>query len=360
MQVARFVAADPSTDVNPATPLVSVVIPVFNGADVLSEAIDSVLTQTYPRIELIIIDDGSADDTPGVVARYGDRVISVRQANQGLAAARNAGVKRSTGAYIAWLDHDDTWMPEKLTLQVAFMQRHPECSVVATEFSAFDAGGFFERTHAAKYYSTIAKRGLSAIFSGRVELSTRDLPSLPAEVPESISVYLGHIYESLIWGNCLHPPTVMVRRTAAEAAGPYESRFGNDSDYEYFLRIAKTGQAAFIDYPLIRYRYSEGQLSADKNLAKIALSLVAVLEDLAQKEPGLRDNPAFKRRVATWHLTAAHALADKQRMPALGHLVQSLSTSGIVDAPKAARTVAKLLMPQFLVERYRARFTARQ
>jgi hypothetical protein len=165
----------------------------------------------------------------------------------------------------------------------------------------------------------------------------------------------------MIWGNCLHPPTVMMRREAAARVGQCEQRFGNDVDYEFLMRLTRIGAAAFIDYPLLRYRYSEGQLSSDKNLAKIALSLLVVLDDLAHKEPGLRENAEFKRRVATAHLTAAHALAETQRGPALRHLIQSVTAARrVVDAPVTARTVAKLLLPPFLIDRFRARAAAQR
>jgi glycosyltransferase involved in cell wall biosynthesis len=340
-------------------PLVSVIVPVYNRADVLAETLDAVFAQTYPNLELIVVDDGSKDDTPKVVARYGDRLISVRQENQGLAAARNNGFLRSRGEYIAWLDHDDVWMPEKLSLQVAWMQQHPECAVVATDFSAFDAAGFYARSHAAAYYSQIARHGLGGLFPERALLSTRGLESLPAPppaLPATLPVHHGRVYDKMIWGNFLHPPTVMMRRAAALQAGFCEQRFGNDVDYEYLIRVSKQGEAAFIDYPLIRYRYSEGQLSSDKNLAKIARSLLAVLDDLALKEPALRRHPEFRRRAATAHLTAAHALADAERGPALRHLVASVAAArGIVDASATARTVAKLLLPNFLIDRIRQR-----
>lgn len=340
-------------------PLVSVIIPVYNRADVVAETIDGVLAQTYPNIELIIVDDGSKDDTAQVCARYGDRLLYVKQQNQGLAASRNNGFLRSRGDYIAWLDHDDVWMPEKLSLQIAFLQQHPECVVIATDFSAFDAEGYYERSHAAAYYAQIARHGLGGLFPSKETLSTRGIESLPTpppELPATVPVYHGHVYDKMIWGNFLHPPTVVMTRAASMKAGFCEQRFGNDVDYEYLMRVSKLGTAAFIDYPLIRYRYSEGQLSGDKNLAKIALSLLAVLDDLKVKEPMLRDDPRFKRRVATAHLAAAHAMAETKRGPALRHLVDSVTAArGLVDPAATARTLAKLMLPQMLIDRIRQR-----
>lgn len=344
-------ASKPTVERTAALPLVSVVMPVYNGAPVVAEAIDSVLAQTYPSVEVVIVDDGSTDGTPEVLARYADRAVVVRQHNQGLAAARNAGFRRSTGTYVAWIDHDDVWLPEKLGLQVAFMRRYPECVLVATDFSAFDAAGDIARSYAARYYAAIAQRGLSGIFSERLTLSTVDVPGAPG-LPEAIPVYMGRIDEQLIWGNCLHPPTVLMTREATLEAGLADPRYGSHGvDYEFFLRLARTGPVAFIDHPLIRYRHSEGQLSSDRNLAQIALSSVAILEELERRDPHLRDNPAFRRRVATSHLEAAHALAESDGVAALRHLAKS----GAVDVGLSARTVAKVLAPRALLQLYRVR-----
>jgi glycosyltransferase involved in cell wall biosynthesis len=338
---------------SPERPLVSVIVPVYNRADVLGETLDSVLAQTYPNIELIVVDDGSKDDTPAVMARYAGRLIAIHQQNQGLAAARNIGFARSRGKYVAWLDHDDVWMPEKISLQVAFMEQHPDVAITATDFSAFDESGYFERSHIASYYSAVAKGGLGRIFERTTRLDTRAIPELAAasELPASMPVHLGRIHDKLIWGNCMHPPTVMMTRAAHEQAGVCDGRFGNDVDYEFIMRVSKHGSAALIDHPLIRYRYSEGQLSGDRNLAKIALSLITTLEALSEREPGLREDPRFRRRLAVAHQDAANALADSKRGPALRHLVRSVG-GGVVDS-KTARVLAKLALPRLVVDRYR-------
>jgi glycosyltransferase involved in cell wall biosynthesis len=337
-----------------ARPLVSVLVPAYNAAAFLGETIDSLLAQSYPNVEIIVVDDGSKDDTPKVIARYGDRVRSKRQPNGGLAAARNAAFELARGYYVAWLDADDVAEPERIALQVGVLEKDRQCVVVASDFSAFDASGWTEASHAASYYSSIGRRGLPGIFLTKSMLSTADLP-VPASVPESVAVYSGHIRETLIFGNCLHPPTIMARRDAAAEAGPAEARFGNDVDYEYFLRLTRLGPAAFIDRPLIRYRYSTGQMSSDKNLGKLATSLVTVLEHVAEAEPHRREDPAFRRRMAEVYLRAAHATADDTRLRAAGHLVRSLRTGGVLDAATTLRTALKLAIPRSALRAYRSR-----
>jgi glycosyltransferase involved in cell wall biosynthesis len=109
-----------------AEPLVSVVIPVRDGASFVSDAIDSVLAQTYRPLEIIVVDDGSTDDTGDVLARFGDAVRAIRQTPAGAAVARNRGVREARGDYIAFLDADDLWVPDKLQMQMAVLTASPE------------------------------------------------------------------------------------------------------------------------------------------------------------------------------------------------------------------------------------------
>ena len=102
--------------------LVSCIVPVYNGERYLREALDSILAQTYRPLEIIVADDGSADGTAGVVATFGDQVRYVRQHNQGPSSARNLGIRVPTGDFIAFLDADDLWHPEKLARQIARFQ----------------------------------------------------------------------------------------------------------------------------------------------------------------------------------------------------------------------------------------------
>src|SRR5713226_2266618 len=104
-------------------PLVSAIIPTHNRAHIICEAVESVLGQTYSHIEVIVVDDGSTDDTLARLKQYGDRIRVVSQVNSGPSAARNRGIAASRGELIAFLDSDDIWLPQKIELQVALLQR---------------------------------------------------------------------------------------------------------------------------------------------------------------------------------------------------------------------------------------------
>ncbi len=116
-------------------PLVSVVIPVFNAAKFLRETLESILCQTYRQIEIIAVNDGSTDSSTDILNEYAERVQCIHQANQGVAVARNVGVKKSLGSYVAFCDADDLWFPRKLEWQMEIVKRHPGVGVV---------GGFME------------------------------------------------------------------------------------------------------------------------------------------------------------------------------------------------------------------------
>ncbi len=115
------------------TPLVSVIIPTLNRAWAVGKAIDSVLFQDYPNFELILVDDGSRDQTQSLLSAYQSRIIYIHQPNQGVSAARNRGIAAASGDLIAFLDSDDYWLPGKLSEQVAFFKAHPEALICQTE-----------------------------------------------------------------------------------------------------------------------------------------------------------------------------------------------------------------------------------
>src|SRR3954471_17744609 len=118
-------------------PSVSVVITTYNQAEYIVETVLSALNQTYPHREVIVIDDGSTDETGARLAPFRDRVTLVRQENQGVAGSRNAGVRSATGELIAFLDGDDLWEPDKLTVQVAAYQAHPQSGLIAGDACTF-------------------------------------------------------------------------------------------------------------------------------------------------------------------------------------------------------------------------------
>ncbi len=121
-----------TSSVHMNSPLISCIVPVFNGERYLREALDSIFAQTYRPLEILVADDGSTDRTPYIAAAFGNRLRYLRQDNQGPAAARNLGIRAATGEFIAFLDADDVWHPEKLERQMARFQVRPELDYCVT------------------------------------------------------------------------------------------------------------------------------------------------------------------------------------------------------------------------------------
>jgi hypothetical protein len=192
---------------------VSVTIPTYNRAGMLPEALDSVLAQTYRDFELIVIDDGSTDETPTVMARYGTRVRYVRQPNGGLGAARNAGLRLATGKYVAFLDSDDAWFDFKLALQVALLEAMPDVGFLFTEFTILHSDGR-KSPHGSR---TWLSRPLDwqAFYPRRYTVGSLGVrtPGVPNDAP----VYAGRIYPHFMDEAFVLPTTAIVRRDAIGA-----------------------------------------------------------------------------------------------------------------------------------------------
>jgi glycosyltransferase involved in cell wall biosynthesis len=181
-------------------PLISCIVPVFNGERYLGETLDSILAQTYRPLEIIVADDGSTDGTPAVVASYGERVRYLSQLNAGPAAARNLGLCAARGEFIAFLDADDLWHPEKLARQMARFQARPELDMCVT--------------HALNFWIPELRE-----FAAR----HRNHPSLR----ETVGLY------SLC--------TLLVRRSFFDTVGYFNPRFPVAEDTDWFLRVLEYG-----------------------------------------------------------------------------------------------------------------------
>lgn len=199
---------------------VSIVIPTYNVGRFLVDAIDSVLAQTYQDFEIIVVDDGSTDDTATVLAPYRERIRYYQQANAGPSVARNRGILHAEGSLIAFLDADDVWRPAKLARQVEYMNRHPEMVLCYTDF-------------------------------------TRS--AIPGQTDESrLKIYerkgSGHVFHNLLFENFIATPAVMVRREALARAGLFDTNLKGMEDLEMWLRLAKAGPFGFIDEVLVDVR----------------------------------------------------------------------------------------------------------
>lgn len=211
----------------PVDPVVSVVLPVYNCPQYVGQAIESILAQTFTDYELIVIDDGSRDETPDVLRRFTEpRIRLVTQANQGLAATLNRGIELARGRYIARQDQDDVCFPERLARQVAFLEAHPACGLLGTWAEIWRED---DRT-------------------GRVHRHPSDNPTLQFE---------------LLLDNPFVHSSVVIRKSALDRVGVYSTDLGRQppEDYELWSRIARQFEVANIPEVLHAYREVEGSMS---------------------------------------------------------------------------------------------------
>jgi glycosyltransferase involved in cell wall biosynthesis len=248
---------------------VSVIIPTYNRSWCLAEAIDSVLSQTFQDRELIVVDDGSTDNTPALLSRYGSRLRCLRQTNQGVSAARNHGIQAAGGELIALLDSDDLWQPDKLARQVAFFDTHPDAMICQTE-------------------ETWIRRGL------------RVNPKRRHRKPS------GWIFEPSLALCLVSPSAVMMRRELLEEMGGFDESLPACEDYDLWLRVSLRYPIPLLEEPLVIKRGGhDDQLSRQHSLDRYRIqSLVKIIDS----EP-LTENQAR---------AAAAMLREKSRIYAAG------------------------------------------
>jgi glycosyltransferase involved in cell wall biosynthesis len=208
--------------------LVSVIVPSYNMAHFLPQAVQSALAQTYQSVEVQIIDDGSTDNTPDVVRQWeaDPRVRVHRQANGGLSHARNQGIALTRGAFIALLDADDIWVPEKLALQMALFRDRPEVGVVYSGYQRIDGEG-------------------------------QPLPTEPTRM------HRGRVSGALLIENFVPASSAVVRRECFERCGDFDVSLRTGEDYDMWLRLSAHYLFDFVAERTIRYRIWGGQMSKD-------------------------------------------------------------------------------------------------
>ncbi len=230
--------------------MVSVVIPTHDRASLITRAVDSVLAQEGTELEVIVVDDGSTDDTHAVIAsHYGgdERVVYVSQAQTGVAGARNAGLARARGNLVAFLDSDDVWRPGKLALQLACLARVPEAGMIWTEMQAMDASG--EPVAGSSLRTIFALRaGFEGLFDHRISLA--EVAGGPVGLDGTL--YWGDVYDGMVVGNLVLPSAAILTRERLEAVGGYDETLPvSGEDFDFFLRTARAGPVAFVDVPTV-------------------------------------------------------------------------------------------------------------
>lgn len=211
------------------TPLVSVVMPAYNSRAFIADSIRSVLEQDYDAIELIVVDDGSSDGTPEIARSFGDRVQVLEQKNAGPAAARNRGVAEARGEFIAFIDSDDIWLPQKTRLQVQYLLKHDSVGVVFGRLVRWfaDADGTFPA-----------------------------LPDPPNVVglPGIVEAESGWIYPEMLLDSVIWIVSAMVRKSLWNDLGGLDEGLRIGEDYDFFIRASRRCRMDELDMLVAYYR----------------------------------------------------------------------------------------------------------
>jgi glycosyltransferase involved in cell wall biosynthesis len=340
-------------------PLVSVAIPVYNGQALVAQSLRSVLAQTHRNLEIIVVDDGSTDGTWDVLQSFGPSIRAIRQSNGGLAAARSTGVQAAQGEFIALMDHDDLCAPERIAAQVKFMREQPQLVLCSSDFSAFNANGPVSASHIATYYSrcSAAEGGVIARYPRRGSLEIGGCMNDPPDGPLQVPTCFGPVYDEIALGNFVHPPTVMFRRSVLKEAGGFEQGAGTMCDWDWLVRVAREGEFGFIERPLLQYRLSASQMSANKN-AKINSVLVA--KRICERDPQLfqRQPERFRQLLGELYADAAEAIAEKRGLDASRFLAISVLRYRTVSR-QSPRTLVKAVTPAPLIRALRTLLASR-
>lgn len=322
---------------------ISVVIPAYNCAGTIRPAVDSVLSQGVEDLELIVVNDGSTDGTAGVLSGFGPRVRVVEKPNGGLASARNAGQQAASGEFLAWMDADDLMLPGRLRAQAEVLCRHPEIGLVSSDFGAFRGDGeVVAASYVDAYYHALDR-------FGGIARAYPDQLGLVEVSGAAAAVRAGQVYDHLVWGNFVHPPTVMARRALMVSAGLADENLRYSSDYEFLIRLARLTRFAFVDVPLLQYRLSPGQMSHTAGAHLMQVETARILERLHQADASLaeRAGPTLRRRIAESLIHAADAIAARDRVKALGLLIESLRHQALVGA--SAVVVGRMVIPPSVI-----------
>lgn len=272
---------------------ISVVVPTYNRGHLIARAIDSCLGQLENRDELIIIDDGSTDDTQRVVAEYGDRIRYIPTPNQGAGAARNTGIREAKHPLLTFLDSDDEWLPGKIRIQRAFMQAMPEVLFSFTNFSYKVASGA-EGRFALITWSKDYRSWDEILGKGRTISSLIDLP----EGYKDFTFHTGDMYLLLLFEGYINVNTLMIRRVEAGDALHYAEGTPTYEDWEFSSRIARAGKAAYLDIETACQYNHGGPRLTDSHPTECAKTRVEIIERVYGNDAGfLRNHGAAYRTV---------------------------------------------------------------
>jgi glycosyltransferase involved in cell wall biosynthesis len=318
---------------------ISVIIPTYNRASLIKRAVDSAIGECTPGDEIIVVDDGSTDDTEKVLSKYGAPLKYYKITNSGAGAARNWGIEKSQNPLVAFLDSDDEWMPGKLAIQRTFMEACPEVLFSFTNFAVtFKNGGeahnFLINWHKdSRPWDKILGTGKSFAKIGRLPKGITDF-----------SCYIGDLYPSLVRISYCNTDTVVVRREMAGQALHFAENLKWGEDWYCYSKLAQKGPAAYLDFESAWQHGHEGVRLTDTDMLNGIVTRIAIMERIwgADSEYQKKYGQIYKQLLDEQRLKKINELV------ALGRTFEARADLQLVDsAPLSYRIL--LALPSGLV-----------
>ena len=233
-------------------PLVSIIIPVYNGEKYLSHAIESALAQTYKPLEIVIVNDGSTDNTEAIALKYGDKVKYYRKSNGGVSTALNLGIQKMQGDYFSWLSHDDLYHPNKIEMQIIALTGDPH-QIVYSDYHVIDHKGMLITT----------------------------LNILEKFPNSDLSIGLFPILRQVLNGCSL-----LIHRSHFDRVGLFDERLRVTQDYDLWFKMFRGQKLIYINFPLVMLREHSEQVthSYDRNISESDELWLKMMNELTRKE----------------------------------------------------------------------------
>jgi GT2 family glycosyltransferase len=332
-------------------PSVSVIIPTYNRASSLPATISSVVRQTLPPVEVIVVDDGSTDDTEEVCAALPAAVRYIRQENAGVSAARNRGIREATAEWIAFVDSDDTWHPAKLEVQLAALAANPEARWSASGCEVIDDDGM----------PLPDVQGFEAVFDAIGEARE------PAEQfferwlrrsevcagGQTHTVFAGDFFSLLFGGNVVLPSSSLIQRDLLDEAGMFDEEFRVAEETEFFHRVAAFADGVLVASPLVGYRTTQsGSLTNPANTPRLVRNALESLDRAAALRPRLTpaEQTAFLEGRRRLLATLAYAELSLLNGEAARNAQRAAWDAGARRNPRSMAVFAASFAPRTLLQ----------
>ncbi len=331
--------------------LFSVIIPTYNRRELLSRCLESVNDCNYDKMETIVVDDGSTDDTASFIKTFYPNIIYIGQKNSGVASARNAGMQRAKGKYVAFLDSDDVWHPQRLFILENVLNKLP--TTVGLVFNDMDK--FIENKPSGKSY-------INEYFGLKSEDYIKELEHNIEIIHEGnrVNIRYGKLYNKLIGGNIIQPSCAVIRSDIIRQMKGFNVNYKVAEDSDFFLRIARFHDIAYV--PMMLSTLEPPSVSSlsnpSNNILKISNTIEYIIT-LLDNESNLHIKDLLIKRLSKLHLLLGyHQLTDLRKNEARKSFVQSIrlkkfqlkaySNFVISFLPTSLLSILKTLKMEFL------------